>query len=283
MATSDESGTTITVTLKSGEEGPLTSPVPAAETREIRRHVLPRARVLIVDDDETTRFVLARFLEEAAAVAMASDGAEALVKAEALDPQVILVDAEMPGLDGFATAKKLRAQERELKRPRALIVGLSSHDDTGTRDRFVASGCDLALVKPVTRPAILAVVESALADRIAASSSQAQAPEVEIDQDLLALIPAFLESRREQSRDLVATLAAGERDHARAVAHKLRGGLEMCGFTDAAARSRDIEERLARGEAIEPISAKADDLRLYLERVRYRPRVGVPRKPSQEE
>jgi len=271
MSTSEEQGTTVTIHLE--QAGALTEPPPrlSTPTVEIRRRVLPGVRVLIADDDEPTRFVLARFLEQAGGVLQATDGEDAIMKARSFDPSVIFLDAEMPGLDGFKAAARLRFEEPPSRSHPRFLIGLSSHDDEGTRKAFLDAGCDLVLVKPVTRAAVLAAIESALlAGAVFATAEGGAAPEtVIVDADILPMIPAFLESRRDQARQMEEALEGGNLEQARGLAHKLRGGLEMCGFAKAGAMSRGIEEGLSKGQALGQLIEQAKSLRTYLQQVRH--------------
>jgi HPt (histidine-containing phosphotransfer) domain-containing protein len=81
----------------------------------------------------------------------------------------------------------------------------------------------------------------------------------------------FMVSRRAQATDLVEALGAGDLEAARRLAHKLRGGLDMCGFASASALARGLEEALATGDAA-GAPAQAASLRDYLGSVRWRAR-----------
>jgi two-component system sensor histidine kinase/response regulator len=276
MSTSEENGTVVSVSLEAARSS-AAGPAISMPTAEIRARVFPQVRVLIADDDEPTRFVLARFLGDAAAIAFAEDGHEAVRKAGSFDPSVVLLDAEMPGLDGFATAAALRAMEGEGGGPRRLLIGLSSHDDAVTRESFLRAGCDLVLVKPVARATILAAVSSLGPFKSQDESIEPSPSEtVKVDADLLPMIPAFLESRREQALEMAGALAEGDVERARGLAHKLRGGLEMCGFAQAGALSRSIEEALSGGRAEGPVDARIRSLRAYLDEVRYEAKAQNP-------
>ncbi len=71
-------------------------------------------KILIIDDSETVREMLAAgLLEEGYEVVTAASGEDGLVKAAAEKPDVIVLDTQMPGIDGFQTCKRLR-ENREL-------------------------------------------------------------------------------------------------------------------------------------------------------------------------
>jgi CheY-like chemotaxis protein len=112
-------------------------------------------RVLIADDNvdaaETTRLLLER---RGCAVRVVHDGQAAVDQAIADRPDVLLLDLGMPGLDGFAVARKLR-DDSNLRHVR--IVALTGHGLESFRRRTAEAGFDAHLVKPVD-PATLTEV-----------------------------------------------------------------------------------------------------------------------------
>ena len=101
-------------------------------------------RVLVVDDDPPLRRMLERTLvAEGFEVAAAADGPAALVEAERAAPDVIVLDVAMPGLDGLAVARRLRA--KGLPTP---ILMLTARDAVPDRVAGLEAGADDYLVKP---------------------------------------------------------------------------------------------------------------------------------------
>jgi two-component system cell cycle response regulator DivK len=112
--------------------------------------------VLIADDDELTRAVLRTLLErQGYACAEAPDGTRALELARRLSPRCVLLDLVMPGLDGLAVARGLRADPAT----RATRVHcLSGYADAEHRRAALGAGCELFLAKPVSPQALLDAV-----------------------------------------------------------------------------------------------------------------------------
>lgn len=97
-------------------------------------------RVLVVDDSDHIRRLVAAHIHEAHGLQLcgeASDGAQGVASAAKLRPDVIILDQEMPVLDGLGALEKLRAAL-----PGAVIVMFSSADDPTVRQRAMASGAD---------------------------------------------------------------------------------------------------------------------------------------------
>jgi two-component system, OmpR family, response regulator MprA len=103
-----------------------------------------RACVLVVDDDAPIRRMLERTLRaEGYDVRVAADGGEALVSIERSAPDVVVLDVSMPGLDGLAVCRRLRA--KGLKLP---VLLLTARDAVGDRVQGLDAGADDYLVKP---------------------------------------------------------------------------------------------------------------------------------------
>jgi two-component system response regulator MprA len=120
--------------------------------------VIVAANVLIVDDDGPVRRTLARTLAaEGYATVLASDGGAALAEVEREQPDVIVLDAIMPGLDGLAVARRLRAKGVSVP-----ILMLTARDAVGDRVAGLDAGADDYLVKPFATEELLARVRALL-------------------------------------------------------------------------------------------------------------------------
>lgn len=116
------------------------------------------ANVLIVDDDGPVRRTLARTLgAEGYATVLASDGGAALAEVERQQPDVIVLDAIMPGLDGLAVARRLRAKGVSIP-----ILMLTARDAVGDRVAGLDAGADDYLVKPFATEELLARIRALL-------------------------------------------------------------------------------------------------------------------------
>jgi CheY-like chemotaxis protein len=121
---------------------------------------MPRARILVVDDDPDMQDVMAFTLEMGGyEVTRASNGRQALERVEERMPDVILLDMRMPVMDGWTFAAELRRRHPG----HAPIVVCTAAEDAQRRAREVqAVGC---LSKPFELDAMLHVVESVLPSR----------------------------------------------------------------------------------------------------------------------
>ncbi len=103
--------------------------------------------VLVVDDDPTVRTLFAELLADLGhRVSTAADGAEAVRLAGQARFALVLMDCEMPALDGIAAARAIRALPGE---PPPIVM-ISSRDDAATRADAAAAGIERYLTKPVS-------------------------------------------------------------------------------------------------------------------------------------
>lgn len=102
--------------------------------------------ILIVDDTETGREILEALLQSSTyQLAFACNGPEALLKAEELTPDLILLDVMMPGMDGFEVCRRLRSNPRLAEIPIILVTAL---DDRQSRLQGIEAGADDFVTKP---------------------------------------------------------------------------------------------------------------------------------------
>jgi two-component system copper resistance phosphate regulon response regulator CusR len=123
-----------------------------------------RHRVLIVDDEEATRLLLARLLSKdlKVEVQLAGTCEQALRLAGNYAYDAILLDLMMPGIGGYEVLRELRAASPNMSTP---VVIVSVLGDQETRDRCLAAGANAYLVKPVERTGLVATVKAQIAAR----------------------------------------------------------------------------------------------------------------------
>jgi PAS domain S-box-containing protein len=274
MRTSPAQGTTLELALRAVPAGAATGR-PAGETAATPAPApLPALRVLVVDDDEfNVMFVRSGLPSPPLVVDTAINGRAALEVARRDPPDVVLMDLEMPVMDGFEALAGLRAADARTGR-RTTVIAFSSHDDEVTRERCAQAGFDAYLPKPAPRERIHQMLLDAVAGRPladaapAAPAAQASDP-VLIDAELSATMPEFLETRRALGATLADAIGRGDREHARRTAHKLAGSLSLYGFRWAAATARAIEREALAG-APDELASRCEALREHLASVEVR-------------
>ncbi|HZV75867.1 MAG TPA: response regulator [Conexibacter sp.] len=122
---------------------------------------MPRYRILVVDDSKVVHELARMALETLAGwdVCSAESGVEALELAASARPDAILLDVEMPDMDGPATVAALRARPASATTP---IVFLTGHDDPQERSRLAVLAVDGVLSKPFDVSALAGEVAEVL-------------------------------------------------------------------------------------------------------------------------
>ena len=118
-------------------------------------------KILLVDDSRTTLLMERMMLEKRTSYQCitASNGAEAIEKAQAESPDLVLMDVVMPQMNGFEACKKLREHERTKEIPVILVTtrGEESYMEAGFQ-----SGCNDYVTKPINGPDLLKLLKSYL-------------------------------------------------------------------------------------------------------------------------
>jgi two-component system cell cycle response regulator DivK len=118
------------------------------------------ARILLVEDNELNRDMLSRrLMRRGYQVDLAADGKEGLQMAEAIAPDLILLDLSLPGMDGWEVLRQLKQHSRMKHIP---VVALTAHALVTDRNRALEAGFDDYDIKPVEMPRLLKKMETLL-------------------------------------------------------------------------------------------------------------------------
>jgi CheY-like chemotaxis protein len=140
-------------------------PEPTQSAVEESHRAPAGACALVVDDNAVNLRVAVRLLEKYGyRVTAASSGEEALALLDRCRPAIVLMDVQMPGMDGFETTRRIR--EREGAGPHLPVIALTANAMRGDRERCLAAGMDGYIAKPIDRRELLAEVERLLAPAV---------------------------------------------------------------------------------------------------------------------
>lgn len=201
-------------------------------------------RVLVVDDSELNREIaLAQLAELGCEAEAAENGRDALAKLEGAAFDAVLMDCEMPVLDGFQATAELR--RREGARRRTWMIAMTASEAPGQREACVAVGMDDFLVKPAPPGALAAAlgkvpVERAAVDRGVLESKGLSALFPKLAEIFLRDAPVQIQAAREGfvGADLVAVGKA---------AHALKGMAGNFGATELASHCGELEQAARAG------------------------------------
>ncbi len=118
-------------------------------------------KILLVEDNEMNRDMLARRLQKRGyEMLLAVDGLAAVEQAQQGQPDPVLMDMSLPGLDGWEASRRLKSDPATARIP---IVALTAHAMAEDREKALAAGCDEFETKPVDLASLLAKMEALLA------------------------------------------------------------------------------------------------------------------------
>jgi CheY-like chemotaxis protein len=120
------------------------------------------ATILLVEDNPQNRYLMTFLLEKNGyTVDVAEDGEQALTMLETSAPDLILMDMQLPKVDGYEATGRIKADDRLRAIP---LVALTAHSMKGDRAKAIDAGCDAYVTKPVDADEILALIARLIAD-----------------------------------------------------------------------------------------------------------------------
>ena len=115
-------------------------------------------KILLIEDNEMNRDMLARRLQRKGyQVETAVDGAEGIAKAIQGLPALVLMDMNLPEVDGWEATRRLKAEPLTAAIP---IIGLTAHAMSGDKEKILAAGCNDYGTKPVEFARLLTKIEA---------------------------------------------------------------------------------------------------------------------------
>jgi signal transduction histidine kinase/DNA-binding response OmpR family regulator len=219
---------------------PAAVPVPPRARIPARLAAVATARALVVEDDPTNQYVARRMLELLAChVDIAPSGPAALSLLASRTYDIVYLDCQMPDMDGYEVARRIRAQPALAELP---LVGLTAYAMRHDRQKCLDAGMNDYLSKPCSCEQLDATLQRWLGTRDATPGEldPERIAELEsLDPDnrhgLLAdLVRVFVESVTEQLSDLRSATTSGDQQALRTTRHKLKGACLNVGATHLA-------------------------------------------------
>ena len=237
-------GSTFWFTVRLGHAA---SPDPSLAPEE-SAHRTTGAHVLVVEDNPVNRSVAVSMLTRLGHRAdVAHDGRDALDALEQRAYDAVLMDCQMPELDGYEATRELR--RREAGGPRVPVIALTAHAMESDRQRCLAAGMDDYLAKPLRLAALGAALDRWLAPSDAPELDRELIAELAEDPEMLGeLVDLWAREAHEGMAELERALEAGDMDAAEHAAHKLKGASLGVGASGVGAMCAEVERLAAQGE-----------------------------------
>jgi len=261
----------ILAALGSPEARPKASPAPPVPTK-----VRP-LRVLLAEDNPVNQKLAVRLLEKQGhSIAIAANGREAIEAVEIQPFDLVLMDVQMPEMDGFEAAAEIRRRERGTSR-HLPILAMTAYAMKGDRERCLQAGMDGYISKPIRSRDLWETIDKLVPSARTASKGETPAgvldrgeiqERVGGDMKLLhELIDVFFADCPRMWRHVRDAVSEGNAAKLSRAAHTLKGAVGVFGALAAQEAAERLEKLAGRGDLTQAVEVVAE-LEMELERLK---------------
>ncbi|WP_250634488.1 response regulator [Pinirhizobacter soli] len=276
-----------------GTPGATASALPTATASTADARPSQSVRVLLAEDNLVNQEIALAMLDDTEyGITLAENGLEALKATETGDFDVVLMDCQMPEMDGFEASTELRRREAETGSRRLPIIGLTANAGAGSRENCLDAGMDDYVSKPFRRNVLLAALskwtQSVPADRASPQKAEVAAPAPDMPEadpldaealqalrdlqrpgrpDVLTrVIDLFSLDAPRLVEAMLEAVKSNDADALRRAAHTLKSTSANVGAVSLSTNCREIEQ-LARSTEVVAAGTRVDDATKELGRV----------------
>jgi CheY-like chemotaxis protein len=226
-----------TMPLKISVEAPKVSARPVGASPE---EPLPALRILLVEDSADNCAIFLAYLKDTPyQVEIAETGAVACAMFQARRYDLVLMDRQMPVMDGLTATRTIRTWEQGNDRPPTPIIALTASALKGDREKCIAAGCTAYLTKPIKQAALLQAIKEQAATAYKLESGRTFTDPKVIFADR---IPGFLENCKRNVVAMRGALDLGNFETVKFLSHAMRGTGGMLGFQTISDISASLEQ-----------------------------------------
>ena len=236
--------------LEKGMDDYATKPINKKELLEaLDRWIDRRLTVLVVDDVEDNRKLLEKYLSKEGRykAVFAKNGVEAIAAFKNQSVSLILMDIEMPVMDGYTALRIIRKLERFPTMP---IIAMTAHEGPEEIRRLMEAGCTDYIRKPMEESELLVVIHKYLENKTEPDTDTEQQGDIVVypDPDLADLIPGYLENRKQDVKKIEKLLIQDDLQEIRRLGHSMKGSGGGYGFDGITLIGGEIEEAAIKGD-----------------------------------
>jgi CheY-like chemotaxis protein len=185
---------------------------------------LPALHILLVEDSSDNRTITVAYLQNTPyRIDVAENGAVAYEKFTARHYDLVLMDRQMPIMDGLTATRAIREWEQRNHRPPTPIIALTASALKGDQEKCVAAGCTAYLTKPIKEE----VLRQAIKDHSPVAQDTIL---VRANAKFADLIPGFLQNRRQDVIGMLDALDRGDFETVETLGHGMKGAGGSWGF-----------------------------------------------------
>ncbi len=217
-------------------------------------------RLLLVDDSENNRFVVKTYLGDTnVEIISAVNGQEGFEQFKSQEYDIVLLDMQMPVMDGYTMAEEVRKWEKEKGLSHTPIIAMTAFAHDTDAEKCLNAGCDVHLTKPVSREELFAAIRYLFEKQFKGEELENIAT---IEERIKNLAPKFLVSVANEIQKMYLELEKENYDKISIHGHMLKGEGEAWGFPEITRMSAKIQE-LVKTNDLEEIKPALDALSEY--------------------
>jgi CheY-like chemotaxis protein len=262
---------------------PIKSNVLASKIREVLNSDLHKLQsqsaheklkglnILLADDNEDIRKLIKVFLEDYKCnIDIAENGKAALEKFRPGRYDLVLMDMQMPVMDGLTATKEIRTREKETGTEKTTIIALTGNASEEKVNECLNAGCSNHLAKPIKREQLVnaLVSDASVIKHNECNNEEEQIENIvaHVDKDLKELIPKYLSERQNDINRIHDAIKEQDYEAVRSLGHTLKGSGGGYGFDQITEIGIHLEES-ANENNLEDIEKYTNELSYYIENV----------------
>lgn len=220
----------------------MTAPLPQSTTRTLG----VTFRILLADDSDESHLLVQSYLRDTPyQVEAVADGAQAVAAFKDRRFDLVLIDQQMPIMDGFTATRCIRDWEASQQRVPAPILALTAHSCDEAQEQSRSAGCTGLLAKPLTKQQLFTTLNTYCpADPrpdVARQALSCADLTVRIEEAIQRLRPLFLDQRRQDMKKMRDAVDQGDFESLQTMGHRIKGLAGSYGFPEISLAGAHLE------------------------------------------
>ena len=226
--------------------------------------------ILVAEDSADNRLLIQAYMKgNPHTLTFVEDGKAALDESATGNFGLILMDIQMPVMDGLHATRSIRCRERELGLVPVPIVALTANASPQDVEMSFAAGCNGHVSKPISKRKLLSTIgeygEQPLTSDL---KEMAQPAGMHIPPEIEEIVPGYVAARKKELPEMLALLASSDFERIRVLGHNMKGSGNSYGFPELTRLGAEVE-RLARQSDRVALNEQLTELERYLKQIEH--------------